>query len=394
MKKIALIILFISNLSHSQTLVKTYYDPLYKTKLKEVYQVKKNTPTANGYYKSYDKYGYLLVHRNYINNVQNGKSTTYYGAAEASMSYGGEKSLGKVSGVYNYKNDKLDGLQTIYNYSEKGVRYLHKKEIYKSGILINYVEFFPNNQKKKIIKAGTCYEYYENGVKSAEYTANENGQLKGKYTGWYNSGKLEITGDFLNDKKNGEWIEYNEDGSIKNKENYNLGNKLPNEKEKLEEQRKQIKQKQEKEKIRKKIEESKKFEENKRKLIEEKRKLEKKKNDEINYVNRKLKQYETEKENIEKEYRVVDQIKSTISGKTIYKFKKKHLYNSFQTVIYNIESEFNESNLIEKKGKLELGLRLIQKMKILKNLETKGLEKKLKKAKNVNEILSILEIIK
>ena len=67
MKKITLLLLLLSYFSFSQSLVKTYYDPYTKTKLKEVYQVKPNTPIVNGYYKSYDQYGNILVHRNYVN---------------------------------------------------------------------------------------------------------------------------------------------------------------------------------------------------------------------------------------------------------------------------------------------------------------------------------------
>ena len=58
------------------------YRALKTTKLKEVYQVKPNTPILNGNYKSYDEYGFLLVDRNYVNNIQNGKSTSYFGANE------------------------------------------------------------------------------------------------------------------------------------------------------------------------------------------------------------------------------------------------------------------------------------------------------------------------
>ena len=116
MKKLILFFLILSNYIYSQSVIKTYYDPLYKTKLKEVYQVKPNTPILNGNYKSYDEYGFLLVDRNYINNIQNGKSTSYFGANEASLQYDNARkaSLGKISGTFNYKNGDLDGLQTYF----------------------------------------------------------------------------------------------------------------------------------------------------------------------------------------------------------------------------------------------------------------------------------------
>lgn len=122
MKKITLLLLLLSYFSFSQSLVKTYYDPYTKTKLKEVYQVKPNTPIVNGYYKSYDEYGNILVHRNYVDNKQNGQSTSYYGAHEASLMSDNvrEKCLGEISGIFNYKNNELDGVQKKYNYTIEG----------------------------------------------------------------------------------------------------------------------------------------------------------------------------------------------------------------------------------------------------------------------------------
>ena len=167
MKKLTLLFLFISNFIFSQTLVKTYYDPYSKTKLKEVYQVKANTPTINGYYKLYDENGNLLEHRNYTNNKLNGKSTTYLGANEASVTYGGVESLGKISDIANYKNGQLNGERLRYNFSKNGKRYLEFRQTYKNDILISNTIYFPNGQEKKIFKIGKSFEYYENGNKFA-----------------------------------------------------------------------------------------------------------------------------------------------------------------------------------------------------------------------------------
>lgn len=378
MKKIAITLLLISYLGYSQTLVKTYYDPLFKTKLKEVYQVKNNTPTVNGYYKSYDEYGYLLVHRNYVNNKQNGKSTAYYGAAEALLGYGGENCLGKISGIYNYKNDKLDGLQTIYNYSEKGVRYLHKKETYSDGIMIHFIEYFPNNQEKKVIKTGKCFEYYENGVISAEYTVNENGELNGKYTAWYNSGKLELTGNFLDDKKNGEWIEYFENGEVKNKETYNLGNKLPNEKEKLEKQEKLI----EEQEVLKKEKERLKIEENR---LKEREKLREKQENEIKFLSK----YNVLKNDFYMENQVVESNYKYWGGSS-YKFKKEKLYYKYIEIIEFLDSNSEYKNIEEKIKYENIKFRLAKMMNSLINEETKKLEKELKELENKEDIINLI----
>jgi antitoxin component YwqK of YwqJK toxin-antitoxin module len=116
MKKASLIILLftLSKLSAQQPLdiVKTYYDPYTKIKLKEVYTVLKNTPTLQGLYKLYSEGGELLVETNYANGKMNGSSKTFFNA-EGAEAYGYPKEwIGKVEELQNYKNDVLDG-QTI-----------------------------------------------------------------------------------------------------------------------------------------------------------------------------------------------------------------------------------------------------------------------------------------
>jgi len=391
-KKVTLLFLLIPSIGYSQTLVKTYFDPLYKTKLKEVYQVKDNTPIANGYYKLYDEYGYLLIHRNYINNKQNGKSTTYYGANEASISYGGQNCLGQISGVYNYKNDKLEGVQLKYNYSKEGIRYLHFKRIFKDYIEIETFEYYSNNKLKEHNQLnGECIEYYENGKLFEKFTL-VNGLYQGKYTYWYESGNILEQGEMINDKKEGVWIEYNEDGTIKSKKLYELGKYIPTEEEKELVRQKELIEKQK--------------EEQKRKLIEEKRlaevkelerikKLEKEKLDFESKVDEKLRIYEKGITDIENEYKVKDEIQSSILGTPVYKFKKNHLYNAYTIVIAYINTQLRNNTDLEIKNKfLDLGISLNDKMSLLSKQKTKDLEKQLKKVEEPTQIIEILGLKK
>lgn len=397
MKKITLIFLLLSNFLFSQSLVKTYYDPLYKTKLKEVYQVKENTPIANGYYKVYDEYGNILEHRNYLNNKLNGKLTKYIGTYEATVTYGGKESIGKIKQTSNYKNDELDGQELRYNFSENGKRYLQFEKLYKKGILIKHIEFFENNQIKKKLQIGKCYEYYEDGKKFAEYNADENGKLQGKYLGWYNSGELEIKGNFLNDEKNGEWFEYLKNGKIKKKELYKLGKKILSQKEtkilkenKLKEekqkeivriQNERIKIEKENERVKKeKLAYEKKQEENERILLNKK-------------IENNLNELKIEKNNLEVDFKILDEFKSSITGKKVYKYKKKNLYNAYQIALKNLQEKFNNNNnIIEKNKTLELILKLVRKVNSLKNAETKKLEKQLKKMKDPKKIIETLNL--
>ncbi|MCK0162107.1 toxin-antitoxin system YwqK family antitoxin [Allomuricauda sp. F6463D] len=392
MKKLTLLLLFVSNFIFSQTLVKTYYDPYAKTKLKEVYQVKPNTPTINGYYKLYDEYGNLLEHRNYTNNKLNGKSTTYVGANEASVTYGGVQSLGKISDIANYKNGQLNGERLRYNFSENGKRYLEFRQTYKNDILVSNIFYFPNGQKKKILKIGKSFEYYENGNKFAEYTLNENEQIDGEYLGWSKSGYLEVKGFLVNDEKDGAWIEYNEDGTIKSKELYELGKRMQTPEEQEIAHQKEIAKA--------------KKEEEKRKLLEEKRLAEQKETERIKRieeerlaltkkVNEQSKEFELQIKNIEKLYVVEDKAGSMLFDETVYKTKKKHLYNAYVIATNYVKAELRKTDDLQQKvDLLTLGIELSEKISELRNTKNRDLEKKLKRIDQPLEIIETLGVKK
>ncbi|MCF8240062.1 MAG: hypothetical protein K9J16_01650 [Melioribacteraceae bacterium] len=59
---------------------------------------------------------------------------------------------------------------------------------------------------------------YENG-KQAWQVEYKNGMKNGAYQKWYFGGGIEIEGQYTNDQKTGEWIYYNQDGSVNKKEN-------------------------------------------------------------------------------------------------------------------------------------------------------------------------------
>lgn len=394
MKKITLLLLLLSYVSFSQSLVKTYYDPYTKTKLKEVYQVKPNSPTANGYYKSYDEYGNILVHRNYANNKQNGKSTTYYGIYEASLMTDEvrDKCVGKISGIFNYKNDELHGLQKRYDYSDEGNRYLKYKQIFDIGIEKESYEYYPNSILKQHNKLnGVCKGFYENGNIFEQFTL-DNGVYHGQYRSWHESGELLEEGQMVDDEKDGEWIEYKKDGSIKSKQYFDQGTRIPSEEEKKIAEQKRLEEIKREEK-REKLNEQKRLEAARKREAEKERiRLLEEENDLQNQINNKFDKLEFEKKRMENKYEVVDDIKSSILGETIYKFKKKHLYNAYLTVFSYIQTNLNSSELNEKNKALDLGLKLINKMNLLENQKTRDLEKSLKKVEEPQKIIEILNL--
>lgn len=217
MKKVSLIILLftLSRLYAQQSLdiVKTYYDPFTKTKLKEVYTVIHNTPTLQGLYKLYSEYGEILMENNFTNGKFNGTTKTFF-TSEGIGTYGNPKeSVGKVSQLQTYKNGVLDG-QTIDNKYPADKNEPNKTvTTYANGKAIKTEEFYSNGKKaSSSVSDGPNVSWAINGIKTAECNAI-NGLYEGDYTEWFSSSKLKTKGNFTNDKKSGYWVTYFENGT-------------------------------------------------------------------------------------------------------------------------------------------------------------------------------------
>lgn len=220
-----LFLLFMTHLNFfGQTIIKTYHD-IHRTKLKEVIEVKPNTPIVNGSYKLYDDYGFLTLSSNYVNNIKNGIETTYFGAYQSSLLPDNlaKIHLGKVSGTYNYLNGELHGKQTTYKYNTKGERRIEFEKNYTNGVIISTTIYYENgNIDTKIQRNGSCATYYENGNKKEEYS-NKDNEYEGSYIYYHKNGNKLITGDFQKGVKKGTWYEYFKDGRLKTKSVYENG---------------------------------------------------------------------------------------------------------------------------------------------------------------------------
>ena len=51
-------------------------------------------------------------------------------------------------------------------------------------------------------------------------TYKEDGKEDGLYTGWYENGQKRLEGTYKDGEKDGKWIYYNEDGTVKEVEEY------------------------------------------------------------------------------------------------------------------------------------------------------------------------------
>ena len=93
----------------------------------------------------------------------------------------------------------------------------------KSGM---YTEKYPNGQvkiegmlNKKSERVGLWISYYENGVKWSE-SYYEKGLLNGHSVTFFPSGKIRYVGEYINDKKVGDWKFYDESGELSKTENF------------------------------------------------------------------------------------------------------------------------------------------------------------------------------
>jgi len=211
--KIILIVLLVSShsvLSQGLKKVVTYYDPITRTKVNESYTTLTTSPyPMHGTYEKYDAYGALMTRGTYSNGKKNGTFTNYF-STEMTGIYG-RGSLGKVWTVTTYVNDKENGLDKMFSFSnEQSV--LIKQYTWNMGTKIKDEEWNENGKQTKLIQMnGPCFEFHTNGNKKLEYTS-KNGKYEGSYTSWYPNGQMEVSTTYLNDQENGKHVEFFESG--------------------------------------------------------------------------------------------------------------------------------------------------------------------------------------
>jgi len=84
--------------------------------------------------------------------------------------------------------------------------------------LEEYKWYYKNKKVRKHgFYTGVTVTYYENGDKESEKTFAF-GKPNGPYRFYYPGGKLQIEGQYLKGNKSGEWIHYNTDGTVQERE--------------------------------------------------------------------------------------------------------------------------------------------------------------------------------
>ncbi len=111
---------------------------------------------------------------------------------------------GNIQSSVNYRDGKVSGKATFY-YDAPGQKV--KAEM-----------VFDENEQMK----GEYTEFYENGSKKAVLEVDD-GKLNGDATFYYDSNIIKIEGSYKNGVKNGKWKNYTEDGNILDKEKFKKG---------------------------------------------------------------------------------------------------------------------------------------------------------------------------
>jgi antitoxin component YwqK of YwqJK toxin-antitoxin module len=222
--QITFIALLFNALIIAQNEVKTYYDPIQKTKVKERYFVNSKNQ-KHGLYTKFDDRGLKAVEINFVNGRPHGIAKEY---ALPLIGYPGDE---KVKKEATYVDGKLHGKISYYVYIKDGVenikegkKILQGEEFYENDKKIREIAYFLNGKKEvdAYLENGVQKKWYENGQLANEIHV-ENGSFNGPWKQWYTNGQIGVDGLMNKGKFFGEKKEYFVDGTLKSIENYALG---------------------------------------------------------------------------------------------------------------------------------------------------------------------------
>ncbi len=241
MKSFIAVSLFVLSASFAlaQKEVRTYYDPLVQSKIKEIYFVN-SKGQKNGSYKKFDSNGKMITKATFSNSFANGKQEFWIGMKD-------DSECAKLPySVKNYSKGNPSG--TWYEYGcKEGKRIMILMEKYENGEKTYYEKYnlegvkieaahpitgkntawYDNGQKKiefnmlEGVYHGDINEWYPDGAKLAEGLM-ENGKWFGKKTIWYADGKVKslenfAKGDMYGEIMEGEQVYYDSLGNMEKK---------------------------------------------------------------------------------------------------------------------------------------------------------------------------------
>lgn len=194
-------IILLANTLNAQKKVTTHWG--FSNIVKEIYFVDAQG-VLNGNYKLWSREGVLYSNNNYLKGEKNGLCIDYSGKRDGTDDFLGTVTLcnGKPMEETMYKNGK----KIWHNYYTciDGKQILVNKEVAISAEASRFTSYFSN---------GRVNEQYN---KLTEYYSKASGDYK-KY---FESGKIEISGNYKKSNKQGHWFELSADGDTVYSANY------------------------------------------------------------------------------------------------------------------------------------------------------------------------------
>lgn len=175
--------------------------------------------------------------QNYLNGELNGKTVDYLKSTQIGyIGCNGKPVLETI-----YKNSLKISVKSYWckDVAGKSISYTNGEAYYdNNGLLNREIKYYDNGKKESsTAENGLCTYWYENGQKSKEFIVKSDIYV-GEFNQWFETGILELKGQYKDGYKNGTWINYDENGNIKQRDEYDMGNRIPSEEEVLAEQEK------------------------------------------------------------------------------------------------------------------------------------------------------------
>jgi antitoxin component YwqK of YwqJK toxin-antitoxin module len=180
----------------------------------------------NGFCREYVNHN-LVFETTYINDTLNGPFKFIYVDSKKLKSEGSFKN-GKTHGLHkSYLIGQLIEETTFDNGTEKGISTTYS-EVDGRIITKRYFSDKPDNRGNTFVDS--VFNFNENGVKIAAnfWTRQTNPKYNAfnvthKITEWYDNKSVRLTGQYVNESQDGEWIEYYRSGKPTSKLNYSIG---------------------------------------------------------------------------------------------------------------------------------------------------------------------------
>ncbi|MFC1671272.1 toxin-antitoxin system YwqK family antitoxin [Spirochaetota bacterium] len=184
--------------------------------------------STNGKWRFYSKVGLLQKEGNFLSGKESGLWSFYEYVKRSrkvamALSLNGGMISGGISRVY--KNGKLKGQGQLRLTVPKGIYGMYKGSSLVKNVYLGQVPqdipkkniFYKWTGKwKDVLPHGKWTEYYPDGKSKKSVAEYMMGKKMGAYKEYHRNGRIKAEGEYMNNKMNGMWKFYDEDGSPDN----------------------------------------------------------------------------------------------------------------------------------------------------------------------------------